>query len=948
MKPSRFLLVCLLVLAVGVGAISVAQEKGGGRSAGYRISLNPRIRPWREYPFFDKPAWTLHKTLWRDFDNPPPWAQRGSIIYAMPMWYWKEQSFEKIGASGYNVIHLGQTGTRDDRHSRVKQAKLPLVIRLDGRFFWGRNYLELFQTFWSGASAWHNYPPNVEWYRKFPPSLLATRMRRDGELMIEYSGSLSQRRDLNVIHPVSIQMRDAFMRECLLDEQVFDLPLARPAFGLADGVWWDNPTNAVPSYDAYSAVQITREFSRRFGPSYRERFDREFAEYLKANEKNKRFQARYPTPESRQALKEKRWKEDWENQFCDPLYFYIRNHDRDVLRWWEQYWSDALAGYYAWQYRTLQEEIAPKRGLKHIFVGGNFGVDALGLYLFSWPTLDLMGPSESGPAKHAAGYKLALAASNGKPAGVLRSGRRHPEWTARAEALACLGMTPSLPQPYRDFHVINRDMYHNAGPGARIALLYHLTDGLHHDEVENIYNICDQVWAAGAPLEVITERHLAEQILAQFDVVIVPGFHLAERDIAALKAYVTGGGGLLLIGDNSGPNGKYLAGLLGGAENRTDRHARVGKGALVNLAAQLATQDQVTKALESLGGLKDCRILEPEDNMLLVNLLRRRDLGLGGIHLVNYAGRPVKDLRLRLPQWAAGKALAFISPHGTPQKLSAADGVVTVPRLDVYGVVVACDTVETRDRIMGRNRGNAFTPQPNDKWDFVVTTNSRWRGIAALAQTRPEDVPPGRKLARLRTCSQTAVRRIDADVVTKGAGKVGEAQEIALTIYKLGWPWTPKERVHADRFAFVLVHEKTGERERVPIVMEPPTQQDRENEAALQEQLARLPEKGHYDRVRQRALVEVQLPFLPAVTCVRRRSTAQWTPKKPGRYQVYLSYRFVDSTIQGRPDLRKTPIIGNLKTTWDEFFFSRPYLKPVYEEKLPCLFVDVAQVEANP
>jgi len=960
--PSRWIVTLAAALGLGGCSAGLAADGPAGVARPLRARPNPKVRAWQEYPFFPRPPWSLHERLWEDFADRPAWTHRGNVRYAMPHWYWPDdgKNYEAMRETGFNVVHLGQTGARDDRHRRVKRAGLPVVARLDGRFFWGRDYMDLFGTYWHGMASWHNYPPNVQWYRKFPPSLWATRRRRDGELIIEYAGSLSQRRDLSVVHPVSIQMRDAFLRECLLAEQVFDLPLDRPAFGEPNGVWWDNATSTVPSYDAYSAALVAREFAKAFEKRYRQRFDKEFDAWLATRKDNRRFQREHPTPESVAALRERRWQTQWAQWFHDPLYFVTRHHDRQALRWWNRFWADALAGYYAWQYRTLQTEIAPKRGLTHMFAGGNFLVDPATLYLFSWPTLDVMGPSESGSGKHAAGYKLALAASNGKPGAVLRGGRRHPEWTARAEALACLGATPNLPQPYRRFQVLNQALYHNARPGARVGLVYHLTDGLHHNEIENIYYLCDQIWAAGAPLEIVTERHLSAKVLAGFDLLIVPGWRLGQRDVAGIAKFLHGGGNVLLIGDNRAADGTRLATALAGEPVEDGAAGRVGEGTLLSFSAQVLAQKQLAEALDALGGPAGCRVLTP-DPMLLVNLLRGRDGAPDSIHLVNYAGRAMRNVRVRLPGWARGKALAFVSPHGGARALTAADDVVTVESLSVYGVIAACDDAASRDRLVERNRDPAFVPPSNATWDvadrrtrnkriaptdegtweFVVTTSSRWRGIAPFVQVRPEDLQPGQKLARLRASSQLATRRLDADVVTDGTGKVGRPHELALTIYNLGVPWSPEKRIFADRFAFVLVDERTGRRERVGIHMPPLTLRERQEAEAVRERLKGLPSKGHYPEVRRRAEVELELPTLPAATTVRRRSKAAWTPTQPGRYQVYLSYRYVDSILQGRPDLRTEPLVGRGGATWDDFFAGRPYLKPVYEERLPGLVIDV-------
>jgi len=96
----------------------------------------------------------------------------------------------------------------------------------------------------------------------------ATRIRRDGELNQAYYGSAwVPRRDISYVHPASIQMRDAFLRECVLGEQC-QHPAGHQDGGKVSGVWWDNPGTLCVSYDAYASDLIAREFQKQFGRRY--------------------------------------------------------------------------------------------------------------------------------------------------------------------------------------------------------------------------------------------------------------------------------------------------------------------------------------------------------------------------------------------------------------------------------------------------------------------------------------------------------------------------------------------------------------------------------------------------------------------------------------------------------------------------------------------------------
>ena len=860
---------------------SSAEDAREAKSPAYGRWHNPKIRPWQDYPFFTKPENTLHKRLWQNFDEVPEWGQRGHTVYRSSGGFRgafgksgeHREEFKKGKEAGTSLVHVGPI--KKGFLSRevvdyLHEIELPLVLRLDGQYFWGRNYNELMSDLRPGGwDTYHNTVPNNDWFRKFPPSLAAVRVLRDGQPMIEYFGSKwVQRRDLSYMHPVSIQMRDAFLRECVLGEQVFDRELDLEAGGKVSGVWWDNPGNVGVSYDPYSLEYLAGEFRKKFGN-------------------------RYPGPKN----------ELW---YCDPPRFWMLHKDREVQRWWETTWADAYAGYYAWQYKLLQEEIAPKLGKKHLFVGGNSKLcwtsSSWDYYLFSWPTYDLLGPNETTVVytdKQAPGFKLALAASNGKPAG-LWSGRSE---VGHSEAMACVSVSNNAPEHLSQFQVANLELYHNALPGGRVACVYHLEDGLHHNEIANICRVTDQIWRAGVPLEIITERHLSPEVLRQFEVLVVPGFQFTGRDVAGLRSYVEAGGRLLLVGDNLDEEGKPLSAALARMEPGTDGEAVVGKGRLQNFGGQLISQGQMTSALKSLGGTT-CQITKPAQTNVLANMLTQPSEGIVSIHLVNFTGKPITGLEVALPKDLVGRTTAFISPYGGDQTLAVAGDRITVPRLDIYGVVVLCTDAGKRDRILDRNRELGGEPSGEELPAVSI------RGDMPGKQTKLQSLKPGQKLCYLRQFSKAGFRRIDADIVADGAGEVGKTQDLSLKIHALG-VWAP-QFVHFDKVSFAMVREKDGYRESVSVNMEP------------------LKGETEAEDVREKNFA------MPTATFVRRESVTPWTPKEPGRYQLYLSYRYLSEVFEGKPDTRAGGRYG-----MDDYFWSRPLLKIVYEDKLPCLTVEV-------
>ena len=776
-------------------------------------------------------------------------------------------------------------------------------------------------------------------------------------MLVEYPGGISQRRDPAFMHPATIQMRDAALREFLLGETVFR---EHPGFGPSDGIYWDNPGGGdFASYDPYSTGVFEKEFKRRFGDRYVGMLREWFDAYYDQRMKSAGFKERYGSPERRRDLFDayRRALELW---YLDPLRFHILHHDRDVLDWWTELWADAMCGYYAWQYKFLQEEVAPKLDRKHFYVAINAKFrDPCQLYRFAWPTGDILGPCEMGYAysdKIAPGYKLALAASNGKPGSKLVT----RSTLELAESLACCG----VPVIYREEHdayrvwlTTNLDLYRNARPGGRIAVLYHLVDGLRHNEMHTIWTVCDHVWRTGAPLEIITERHLSLDVLRQFEAVIVPGFTLKARDVQGLKDYAARGGFVLLIGDNLSADGTYLATGLAGIDARAHGTAAVGEGKVKNMPEQVATAEQVEAGLSKLGACREgARILAPAGENLMLNVLTQPEKGLTGLHLVNYTGKVRRGVRVRLPDDLAGKALAFVSPHGGSGPLEAEDGVVTVDVLDVYGVLVACDSAEVRDEIVARNRREEFVPSPDGSPPAGVMPETVENRI------EPGDLKTDERLCRLRQSTPIGIRRIDADIVAPAAGRVGEALPLRMLIHSAGWSSLAEQRNYIDRFAFVMVDKNTGRRERVDIPMPPLTEEEEAAEARRKAEIERLskrivsirrdPDKAaETARLRERRKeLRYDTPIIPAATPIRRHSSVAWTPSRPGRYQAYLSFRYVDSIFHGRPGLqegrigrREHPVLLGDKLRWDDYMYCRPYLKPVWEEKLPCLIVEVTE-----
>jgi hypothetical protein len=418
--------------------------------------------------------------------------------------------------------------------------------------------------------------------------------------------------------------------------------------------------------------------------------------------------------------------------------------------------------------------------------------------------------------------------------------------------------------------------------------------------------VTDQVWRAGVPLEVITERHLSPDVLKGFDVVVLPGFRFQERDTEGLKQYLESGGRLLLIGDNEDAQGRRLASTLAGLPPWQDGEANVGKGRLKCLNSQLVTDPQMAAALGELGGFA-FRVVKPEGANVLANVLAQPARKLTSIHLVNFTGKPIPGIEVRVPDGLAAQPAAFVSPYGGQAPLTAVQGTLTVPLLDVYGVIVFCADAAARDAVLARNSIPDF--KPTGEALPVVKV----QGDIPQREARPESLKPGERLCAFRQFSKAGFRRLDADVVTAGQGKVGQSQDILLRIHAVGL-WAP-DKVFIDKFGFVMVNEDTGYRETVPVPMET------------------VKGQAGGETVREKDFA------VPSGSFVARESKAVWQPAKPGRYQLYLSYRYADEVYEGKPDLRE----GGQRYPLSDYYFSRPLLKIVYEDKLPGLSVVVPE-----
>jgi len=393
-------------------------------------------------------------------------------------------------------------------------------------------------------------------------------------------------------------------------------------------------------------------------------------------------------------------------------------------------------------------------------------------------------------------------------------------------------------------------------------------------------------------------------------VVVVPGFRFGDEEIAALKAYAQRGGKILLLGDNRDHNERQLSELLADIPAYTDGQKAVGKGAVRSFGTQLITQQQMTAALKELGGFA-YRITAPTGKNLMLNVLTQPKQKLTSVHVVNYTDGSMDNVKVQLPKDVATPHAALVDLNGHEQAVDASGGTVTIPKLGGYAVIVLCPTAAGRDRVLAANTKVQDRPIP----DTLGGLRGRYKRIAD-AQIEPDALKPGQKLAHLRQCTRVGFHRVDADVVTAGAGRVGQAQPIRLKLHAVGI-WSARY-VQFDNVQFVAVNVETGERQEIPV------------------QIAPVAGTAEGEEMRQ------QKDFtIPAGTFVLRETTTNWTPAKPGRYQLYLGYRYNSSVFDGKAG---EPLSKGKHSSYrmGDHMFGRPFRILRYEDRLPCLVVDVS------
>jgi len=807
----------------------------------------------------------LHNELWDDHEYLPKWARRGVLVYRSHV------RAEKAAQMGTSVAHWGTVrNVSEDMAKAYKPLGIGLCFRTESEMFFANEHLDMMESLRPGGWAvYHNVAINTRWFSKFPESRLANRVRRDGTAVIEYYGSnWVERRTGSYLHPSFRKMRYIYLANLLTGQPAFPGEKILPGAGHLDAIWYDNPGNSILCYSEAVKEKYVADFKKKFPEKI----------------------AKWSAEKTRRG--KRKFHEVW---LYDPPTLWMRYNDDEVKRWWEKFWADSYAHYNLWNYFTAQE-LGKKAGKDHILIGGNYKLtwpgSAWDYYMFAHGGVDIMGPCETWQMfsnKQAFAFKAALAASNGKMTGMW--GRK----AFLAESLACLGIVfrGGMSDPLHRFHWNNRDMYENAKPGGKVAVLFCLRENIHQSEVANLDEFCNQVWSLGIPLEVITEQHLTEPVLKNFDVLISCGMPFDEREVGVVKDYVNQGGGLLLIGENLAPGGKCISSEFGKREWK-NASFESGKGKVAFYESQTIRTAELGKALTYLGG-DAYRLTSPKED-ILVNVLKQPRMNCIQVHLVNYSGKVQRNLELSLPGDRADDTAVLLSPDGcfAELKIETRDNKcrVVVPELTRYNVVVFTQDRKSAAGLLARNRKLGFRKGSGKPGGTKARYNS----------AGPDSVGMDKRLCLLRHATHAPNRAMCVDVVGPREIDAKNNAQISLVFHRAAiWVQT---KSYIQQMNIVFQRERDGKRFLVPVPLKGLTARE-------------ITSKGNNK-------VEVN-----------------WKPEEPGLYQGYLSYIYVNEVFEGEPDMR--PAGSGKKTSYQlwNYFKGEPLMKIRYRDKLRRFVIKV-------
>jgi len=807
--------------------------------------------------------------IWNDYlDNLPICAQRGvskwsrlvpNTVKGLDKWESQEphskvpRIYESLGPGQYKEAVVAEL---------VKRG-IVFGTRIEATMFFGYDYQNEATNYNLPRHGWvtnHMWRINVGWYFRMPELIAATALRRDGTFFQEYTWRYSHRNIGDPNHPLFREMRAKYLSEVITGKKSY-------------------PTEKYPLWE-YKVPGVKPNEERTNNP------------YVAFGKLNAVWYDNPSCPASYAPYSVLLWREHFKKRFGAAIIDPAASKNYWVRREWLRWWNERYADYFKWNYDLIQK-LGKSVGKDRILVGANvsspdYARGSTQLYILRVGALDQAGPAET-HARFSHGhfapvFKTALAVSKGKAASIYR-----PRPYSIGEALATQG------QVVRGIRFANffEDLFHNCQPGGKVALLYNLRHSL--EEPENVYmaGICNKLMRLGVPYEVISELHLTVPCLKNFETVILQNTELNEAERTALKTYVEGGGHVLAIGAvveeveyaerTYDPENPYETGFdtcitkTFGRPEWQDCKVKTGKGSFQYIAAPVPGEKQLEGAVEEMG-TGDYRLISPRGGVLM-NVLVQPKTGETLVGLVNYGREVLKDLRLKVPASLGDKAAWISADLEVAKPLDAADGTVTVPQLGSYALVLFAPKAEQLQKRIARavsaGKITNVVKAPRNPERTSESVNLKKLAI------QPEQLKAGELLFQVRTGNGMESIIFCCDIVG------GPRPQ------KTGDPWRLRFRftegrgsgyggTYYENIKLLFVNCDTGYFESVPVP---------------------------FEKYEYRDLMKS-----PPDTNER---TVEWRPAKPGKYQMFVQYRFINpwsqgyANIEGVSDYGGTHAYGN-------------------------------------
>jgi len=840
-----------------------------------------------------------------------------------------EQLFETWGENPPSIVHdirpvVAKTewmGPADWKRidAALRKRGIVNVVRIEGmNFYEDEDVSETYKRIVSRPGApptgvhhsFHCYRHNINWYGKLPETKLGVLVRRDGTNALEYYGHLlHERRTGAPNNPHFMKMRRLYLWPYLTGQYTLDYDkedLRTHVMRSFGGVFYDNHCHWLDSYDPWSLAHARAAVLRSVGyPSWDPADD--------------------PNPAVRRA-----WRE-----------FFVRNALDYYLR--HQKWlKEEIPGgpYYCLNNGKAQLPIlAP--------------MDLLGLAVGAYDSMK----SENYGQNWSFGYKAAIAFSRGRP--VQRFGgydvvepmanRGIPEWYSPANREKYL---------YNRFYKRNRELYRFCNPGGSVAVLVLPWTYIRNGQYHLVLDLSWRLDRLGVPYEVATPHGLKDpkQLAADYPVLILPGGQLEDEQVAQLRAYVRAGGVLIHYGDSyafrpadwkaalaaapAGAKGPAVAAEdLTNPESQHYRRAwqvlqtrvfadrigpttwpsvlpefgldpyqgatkQIGDGRVIHDPRQVPTVEQLRAALTAAGAYRE-HLIDPTGACQVTK--SAADGGAAVIyHVVNNAGQPARGVRLQRPV-AEGERAVVLCPNFRAEDVKMEADAAGLARVDLgefdkYALLVVSADAKLLDRLRERERKRIEAVGGP-----VRVAAKTWKG---QRDARPIRVQPpddaGRAIYLHRQCVPNMRRLFYADIEYPRRAAVGRPATLRMTVRRVGhWSGT------------VYLEE--------PMLLFRPVGRGPATAAGFTD--FPVPDEQNY-------------PKQDASKLVGKTFAVTWTPARPGRYEVFLQYRWTSLMLDGEANFTDATRYGK---TLRHYLKGEPRQKVRYTDRLTPLTIVVEE-----